>query len=62
MILDLIAFGAGTGGSRSVPVGGAAIKVASEDILKQTKILAAKKLNIKEENIEYKEGILLLKD
>ena len=54
---DLIAFGAGTGGSRSVPVGGAAIKVASEDILKQTKILAAKKLNIKEENIEYKEGI-----
>ena len=40
-----------------MPVGGAAIKVASEDILKQTKILAAKKLNIKEENIEYKEGI-----
>ena len=40
-----------------MPVGGAAIKVVSEDILKQTKILAAKKLNIKEENIEYKEGI-----
>ena len=58
---DLIAFGAGTGGSRSVPVGGAAIKVASEDILKQTKKIAAKKLNIKEENIEYKEGYLLLK-
>ena len=54
---DLIAFGAGTGGSRSVPVGGAAIKVASEDIIKQTKTLAAKKLNVKEENIEYKDGI-----
>jgi len=56
---DLIAFGAGTGGSRSIPVGGAAIKMASENIINQTKILAAKKLNIKEEKIEYKDGVFI---
>ena len=54
---DLIAFGSGTGGSRSIPVGGAAIKMASENIINQTKILAAKKLNVEEENIDYKDGI-----
>ena len=54
---DLIAFGAGTGGSRSVPVGGAAIKVASENIIGQTKIIAAKKLNVDENLIKYKEGL-----
>ena len=56
---DLIAFGAGTGGSRSIPVGGAAIKMASENIINQTKILAAKKLSIKEEKIEYKDGVFI---
>ena len=56
---DLIAFGSGTGGSRSVPVGGAAIKVASENIIGQTKIIAAKKLNVDENLIEYKEGLFL---
>ena len=54
---DLIAFGSGTGGSRSVPVGGAAIKVASENIIGQTKIIAAKKLNVDENLIKYKEGL-----
>ena len=57
---DLIAFGAGTGGSRSVPVGGAAIKVASENIIGQTKIIAAKKLNVDENLIKYKEGLFLV--
>ncbi len=56
---DVIAFGAGTGGSRSVPVGGAAIKVASENIIDKAKSLAAKKLNVNESTILYKEGILL---
>ena len=56
---DVIAFGAGTGGSRSVPVGGAAIKVASENIIHKTKSLAAQKLNIDESTLEYKEGIFL---
>ena len=56
---DVIAFGAGTGGSRSVPVGGAAIKVASENIINKTKSLAAQKLNIDESTLEYKEGIFL---
>ena len=56
---DLIAFGAGTGGSRSVPVGGAAIKVASENIIKKAKSLAAKNLNVAESTLEYKEGIFL---
>lgn len=57
---DLIAFGSGTGGSRSVPVGGAAIKVASENIISQTKIIAAKKLNVDENLIKYKEGLFLV--
>ena len=57
---DLIAFGSGTGGSRSVPVGGAAIKVASENIIGQTKIIAAKKLNVDENLIKYKEGLFLV--
>ena len=56
---DVIAFGAGTGGSRSVPVGGAAIKVASENIISKAKSLAAQKLNIDESILEYKEGIYL---
>ena len=56
---DLIAFGAGTGGSRSVPVGGAAIKVASENIINKAKSLAAEKLNVTEDSLEYKEGIFL---
>ena len=56
---DVIAFGAGTGGSRSVPVGGAAIKVASQDIISKAKSIAAQKLNIDESTLEYKEGIFL---
>ncbi len=55
---DVIAFGAGTGGSRSVPVGGAAIKVASENIINKAKSLAAIKLNVEESVLIYKEGIL----
>ena len=55
---DVIAFGAGTGGSRSVPVGGAAIKVASESIISKVKSLAAIKLNVDESTLVYKEGIL----
>ena len=54
---DLIAFGSGTGGSRSVPVGGSAIRIASQNIIEQTKSLAAKKLNIDENLLEYKEGL-----
>ena len=49
---DVIAFGAGTGGSRSVPVGGAAIKVASQDIISKAKSIAAQKLNIDESTLE----------
>ena len=54
---DLIAFGSGTGGSRSVPVGGSAIRIASQNIIEETKSLAAKKLNIDENLLEYKEGL-----
>ncbi|MDB3956016.1 xanthine dehydrogenase family protein molybdopterin-binding subunit, partial [Alphaproteobacteria bacterium] len=56
---DLIAFGAGTGGSRSVPVGGSAIRVASENIIEKTKSLAAIKLNVNKNLLEYKEGMFL---
>ena len=56
---DLIAFGAGTGGSRSVPVGGSAIRVASENIIEETRSMAAIKLNVDESLLEYKEGMFL---
>ena len=56
---DLIAFGAGTGGSRSVPVGGSAIRVASENIIEETKSLAAIKLNVNKDLLEYKDGMFL---
>ena len=41
-------------------MGGAAIKVASENIIGQTKIIAAKKLNVDENLIKYKEGLFLV--
>ena len=57
---DIISFGSGTGGSRSVPVGGAAIKVASEDIINQGKNIAANKFGVEVDEISYKESIFLV--
>ena len=54
---DIISFGSGTGGSRSVPVGGAAIKIASEDIINQGKNIAANKFGVEVNEISYKESI-----
>ena len=57
---DIISFGSGTGGSRSIPVGGAAIQVASEDIISQGKKLAAKKFGVESNDILFEEGIFLV--
>ena len=57
---DIISFGSGTGGSRSVPVGGAAIKIASEDIINQGKNIAANKFGVEVDEISYKESIFLV--
>ena len=57
---DVISFGSGTGGSRSVPVGGAAIKVASEDIISKCKDIASSKFNVDKSEIKFEEGIFLV--
>ena len=57
---DIISFGSGTGGSRSVPVGGAAIKIASEDIINQGKNIAANKFGVEVDEISYKESIFFV--
>jgi len=57
---DIISFGSGTGGSRSIPVGGAAIQAASEDIISQGKKLAAKKFGVESNDILFEEGIFLV--
>ena len=49
--------GSGTGGSRSTPVGGSALKVATENLLKKTKALLSSKHNIETNLISYKNGV-----
>jgi len=49
--------GSGTGGSRSTPVGGSALKVATENLLDKTKNLISKKYNIEINHIKFNNGI-----
>ena len=48
--------GSGTGGSRSTPVGGSALKVAAENLLYKTKSFLSKKYSVEIENINYENG------
>ena len=54
--------GSGTGGSRSTPVGGSALKVATENLLKKIKELLSIKYNVEIKNIKYKNGLFLFYD
>ncbi len=54
--------GSGTGGSRSMPVGGNALFLASQKFLKNAKELLAKHLNTNTENIIYKKGVFNFND
>lgn len=53
---DLIATGRGTGGSRSVPVGGSAIKRTSAKIIERAKALAAEMLEAADADIVFEDG------
>jgi len=53
---DELVFGAGTGGSRSMMLSGAAIAQASDLVLKKGRALAAEELEAAEADIEFREG------
>jgi carbon-monoxide dehydrogenase large subunit len=54
---DTVSFGRGTGGSRSLPVGGNAVKGAIEKVIAKTKKIAAHKLEAAEADIEFADGV-----
>jgi carbon-monoxide dehydrogenase large subunit len=54
---DVVSFGRGTGGSRSVPVGGGAIGRAAEKIIAKGRKIAAHKLEASEADIEFADGV-----
>ena len=54
--------GSGTGGSRSTPVGGSALKVATENLLLKIKELLSIKYNVEIKNIKYKNGLFYFND
>ncbi|MSO74626.1 MAG: xanthine dehydrogenase family protein molybdopterin-binding subunit [Alphaproteobacteria bacterium] len=53
---DLVASGNGTGGSRSIPVGGSAVLRAAEAILEKAKALAAHRLEAALHDLEFLDG------
>ncbi len=53
----IIKTGGGTGGSRSVPVGGAAVQVAAETVIKKGKKIAAMMFETVANDINYQDGI-----
>jgi carbon-monoxide dehydrogenase large subunit len=55
---DKVAFGEGTGGSRSAALGGSAVHLASAKILAKAKVIAAHMLDAAPEEIEFVDGLL----
>jgi carbon-monoxide dehydrogenase large subunit len=53
---DIVGFGRGTGGSRSLPVGGNAIGAAMQRIIDKGKRIAAHRLEAAEADLEFAEG------
>ncbi len=53
---DLVESGRGTGGSRSIPVGGAATRLAAEAVVEKAKRLAAEMLEAAEADIVFADG------
>jgi carbon-monoxide dehydrogenase large subunit len=54
---DLVDFGRGTGGSRSIPVGGAAVVASADKLIEKGKLIAAHAFEASEQDIEFNEGI-----
>ena len=57
---DRIATGAGTGGSRSIPVGGAALDAAAVKMLEKARSVAAQAMETAEADLEYAEGMFTI--
>jgi len=57
---DLIPTGFGTGGSRSVPVGGSAVMVNCEKMIDQGKAMAAALLGAKADDVSFDDGMFRL--
>ena len=55
---DQVAFGRGTGGSRSLPVGGAAVDLAAKRVIERGKPVAAHILEASAADIEFRDGQL----
>jgi carbon-monoxide dehydrogenase large subunit len=53
---DVVSFGRGTGGSRSLPVGGVAVEHASRKIVEKARKIAAHRLEAAEADIEFRDG------
>jgi aerobic carbon-monoxide dehydrogenase large subunit len=54
---DQVFFGEGTGGSRSATMAGSAFHLASEKIVAKAKAIAAKMLEVGEDDLKYDEGV-----
>ena len=57
-----ISKGSGTGGSRSMPVGGNALYIAANNFIKNTSEALAKQFKVNSNEIEYKEGYFKFKN
>jgi len=53
---DVVGFGRGTGGSRSLPIGGAAIDLAARRIIEKGRKIAAHRLEAAESDLEFADG------
>jgi aerobic carbon-monoxide dehydrogenase large subunit len=56
----MIAFGRGTGGSRSLPVGGAALMHAAEKLIDKGKKIAAHMLEAAEADLSFEDGVFAI--
>ncbi|MGO9785272.1 MAG: xanthine dehydrogenase family protein molybdopterin-binding subunit [Stellaceae bacterium] len=57
---DVVGFGRGTGGSRSLPVGGVAVTMAVRRIIDKGKKIAAHRLEAAEADLEFAEGFYVV--
>lgn len=57
---DLIDFGRGTGGSRALPVQGAAVVKSADKVLEKARKIAAHLLEASELDVEFKEGVFAI--
>ena len=55
---DLVAEGSGTGGSRSIPIGGVSVERAAATLAEQVKVLASDHLEVTVDDLEIADGLV----